>query len=253
MNRPAHANAGFTLTELAIVMAIVGLLMGSLMYTLSAQSEQRSFEETRRRLELARELLLAFAVVNGRLPCPATLSPSTAGSESIALAAGTGSGGTCGGYYNGYLPAVSIGFAPSSADGFAIDAWGNRIRYAVSQTNAPQFTGSVALRAGWSSTPPADIDICRSLAALNQAGCGAAANRVATLGTVVAVVWSQGKNFAVSGAAGLDEANNNDAFAAFVSRVPSPAGSPLGEFDDLLEWIPVGVLYTRLIAAGALP
>ena len=71
--RPAQPGAvrGFTLTELAVVMAIVAFLLGSLMYTLSAQVEQRNFEETRRRLELARELLLSFAITNGRLPCPA--------------------------------------------------------------------------------------------------------------------------------------------------------------------------------------
>src|SRR5215470_16773011 len=62
---------GFTLTELAVVMTIVAFLLASLMYTLSAQSDQRNFDETRRRLEQARELVLAFAVVNGRLPCPA--------------------------------------------------------------------------------------------------------------------------------------------------------------------------------------
>src|SRR6266571_3407425 len=67
---------GFTLVELAVVLAIVGLLLGSLMYTLSAQVEQRNFEETRRRLEQARELVLAFAIVNGRLPCPARSNSS---------------------------------------------------------------------------------------------------------------------------------------------------------------------------------
>jgi len=48
--------------------------MSSLMYTLSAQSDQRAKEETRRRLEQARELLLNYAVVNRRLPCPARCS-----------------------------------------------------------------------------------------------------------------------------------------------------------------------------------
>ena len=53
---------GFSLVELAVVMAIVAFLLGSLMYTLSAQVEQRNFEDTRRRLEQARELLLSFAL-----------------------------------------------------------------------------------------------------------------------------------------------------------------------------------------------
>src|SRR6202008_1471331 len=78
---------GFTLVELAVGFTSVPLLPGSLLYTLSAQTEQRTQDETRRRLEQARELVLSFAVVNGRLPWPArsvnTTTPvTTAGGES---------------------------------------------------------------------------------------------------------------------------------------------------------------------------
>jgi prepilin-type N-terminal cleavage/methylation domain-containing protein len=248
--RAVPAAAGFTLVELAVVLAIVGLLLGSLMFTLSAQTEQRSFEDTRRRLEQARELILAYAIVHGRLPCPATMGNN--GMEKI-QAPGPGSGGTCAASYNGYLPGAMIGYANTDADGIGIDGWGNRIRYAVSKTSEPHFTDDLALKAGWSTTTPADIDICKRLAAPNQSSCGTATNRVVSLGTAVAVIWSQGRNFAISGAASVDEQNNNDAFPAFVSRVPSPAGSADGEFDDILTWIPVGVLYSRLVAAGVLP
>src|SRR5436190_20483125 len=74
---------GFTLIELAVVFAIVGLALGSLFFTLAAQTEQRMFEETRRRLEQARELLLAFAVVNGRLPCPARHASAASHSQGL--------------------------------------------------------------------------------------------------------------------------------------------------------------------------
>ena len=243
---------GFTLVELAVVLAIVGFLMASAMFVLSAQVDQRNFEESRRRLEQAREYLLAYAVVKGRLPCPATAASN--GAESIATAAGSGTGGTCTLSYNGYLPAATIGFSPTNSDGLAMDGYGNPIRYAVSKTNEPQFTGNVSLKANWSTTPPADIDICLHLTAANQATCGAASNRVVTNGTVVAVIWSQGKNFAsTAGNASFDESNNNDAFAAFVSRTPSPSGAANGEYDDILVWIPVGLLYGRMIAAGVLP
>src|SRR4051812_18427314 len=90
MRRPAMPPrniAGFTLTELAVVMTIVAFLLASAMYTLSAQTEQRNFEENRRRLEQARELVLTYSVVNGRLPCPArnaaTTTPITAIGEEV--------------------------------------------------------------------------------------------------------------------------------------------------------------------------
>jgi prepilin-type N-terminal cleavage/methylation domain-containing protein len=244
---------GFTLTELAMVLLIVGLLLGSLMYTLSAQTEARTFSEAQRRLQDARDLLLGYALVNGRLPCPAIDSPSSNGMESIAAAAGTGTGGTCTATYNGFLPAVTIGYKPTDGAGFGLDPWGNRIRYAVSRTPAGFFTGSVALKANWPTTAPSDLDICKHLVAPNSSTCGATANRVVTSGTVVAVIWSPGKNFASAGAASIDEGTNTDAFAAFVSRTPTPPGAVDGEFDDQLTWITIGELYGRLIAAGILP
>src|SRR5260221_8003026 len=89
-----HRSQGFSLVELAVVMTIVGFLLSGLIYTLSAQTEQRSFEETRRRLEQARELLLAFAIVNGRLPCPArsaaTAAPVTTAGDEVRTTGGGG-------------------------------------------------------------------------------------------------------------------------------------------------------------------
>ncbi len=56
LRSPRPAVSGFTLVELAVVFTIVALILASAMYTLSAQIEQRNFEDTRRRLEQAREL-----------------------------------------------------------------------------------------------------------------------------------------------------------------------------------------------------
>jgi hypothetical protein len=70
---------------------------------------------------------------------------------------------------------------------------------------------------------------------------------------VIAVVFSLGRNFAATGAGGVDEAANTNGDAVFVSRAPSSAGAANGEFDDQLAWIAVGELYARLIAAGVLP
>jgi hypothetical protein len=70
--------------------------------------------------------------------------------------------------------------------------------------------------------------------------------------TVVAIVFSTGKNGA-RGASGASEARNLDGNGLFVSRPPEPATAAGGEFDDLVAWIPVGLLYGRMVAAGVLP
>jgi hypothetical protein len=122
---------------------------------------------------------------------------------------------------------------------------------------------------------PNDLLICTSYGATGNVtttapSCGAIADSppgvaATNQNMVVAVVWSQGKNFStasfggVSGQAGTSEAFNN--------KVKTPANSVHGvfihhstrafteanEFDDQMIWIPVSVLYSRMIAAGQLP
>jgi prepilin-type N-terminal cleavage/methylation domain-containing protein len=258
---------GFTLVELAVVLAIVGLLLGSLIYTLSAQQDQRAREQTQRSLEQAREALLGFAVANGRLPCPA--SAASSGIESPA------GGGACTNYTDGFLPAVTLGFQPVDSDGFGLDAWNNRIRYAVAQnlniatcagTSAvPHFTVKATLKQNGMSCQPnsSELLICKSTQsapAPAPGSCGPAANAVTSQSTVVAIVFSPGKNYALAPTAALaaaagkaDEAANLDGNTVFISHTPAPTGATGGEFDDMVVWIPVGVLYGRLASAGVLP
>jgi prepilin-type N-terminal cleavage/methylation domain-containing protein len=264
-------HSGFTLTELAVVLAIVGLLLGSLMYTLSAQTEQRSFEETRRRLEVARELLLSYAIVNGRLPCPATAA--SAGIEDPA------GGGNCTTPYGGWLPARTIGFQIVDSNGYAIDAWNNRIQYAVSATvpvnsQTPRvcrpvndttppvvahFTDRNILKFQGIDCQPSDLIVCRSAAGITATACGGLANQVMSQDLVAAIVFSVGKNFAsapdaasATAAARIDEAANLNGDRVFVFHTPVPE-SQANQFDDYLVWLTAGELYGKLIAAGVLP
>lgn len=247
---------GFTLTELAVVFMIISLLLGTAMYTLSAQTEQRNFDETRRRLEAARELLLGFAVANGRLPCPATAT--SAGAEAITTPP------NCDSPYGGFLPARTIGFQVLSAGGFAIDAWQNPIRYAVSSTtptscavtplaaDLPHFTIAANLRKNGITCQPSDLVVCsKSPVTVTNTVCDANTS-VTNQNIVVAIAFSTGKNGATGGT-GTNEARNLDNNALFVSRPTDPAGAAGGEFDDQMTWITVGELYGKLIAAGLLP
>jgi prepilin-type N-terminal cleavage/methylation domain-containing protein len=254
-----RACRGFTLTEMAVVFAIVALLMGGAMMTLSAQIEQRNQTETRRRLDAAVEALLGFAIVNRRLPCPATIT----GDEAINLPGTSATGGTCATNFNGFLPARTIGFQPVDSQGYGLDAWDNRIRYVVSSatptgcTNpptTPPFTSVANLKANGVSCLPSDIDICVSAAPPTSAtSCNSSANRVVTLGTVALIVFSTGKNGSIPGAQGPDELANTDNNQVFVSRLPGTTETGGGAYDDVTLWVPVGVLYSRLISAGVLP
>ena len=258
---------GFTLTELAIVVAIVALLLGSLMFTLSAQVEQRNFEDNRQRLEQARSLLLGFAIVQGRLPCPAR---SNSFGDEVRNAGGQCTDGAVEDYYGGplpggvlggLLPARAIGFQQVDAEGFAVDAWGARMRYTVAKTIAncagssilPHFTHGTNLKANGITCQPSDLVLCKSATGITATSCGPASNALTNQNVVVALIYSVGKNFAAVGAGGIDEAANANGDAVFVSHAPAPAGAANGEYDDQMSWIAVGELYARMISAGVLP
>ena len=65
-------HSGFTLIEIAVVIMIVGFLLGTILGPLSTQQENRKIKETEQLLEEVREALTGFAALNGFLPCPAT-------------------------------------------------------------------------------------------------------------------------------------------------------------------------------------
>ncbi len=281
---------GFSLVELAVVMAIVAFLLGGLMYTLSAQVEQRNFEDTRRRLEQARELVLSFGIVKGRLPCPARYTSAAShsnGMESFCTAAAASSVSTCAGsettteqthgscsnHFDGFLPAASIGYLQTDANGFAVDTWGNRIRYAVTRTNTAcsggtlpangyttMYTSKTYLQTYGITCQPDDLLVCKSATGISGTTCGGAANQIMSQSLVVVIIYSTGKNFASAQTAALatasgrtDESANLNGDRVFVFHTPNPSGAANGEFDDQFTWITVGELYGKLIAAGALP
>jgi prepilin-type N-terminal cleavage/methylation domain-containing protein len=254
---PRGGASGFTLTELAVVVVILALILGGVVLTMGAMTNAREVEQTQQQLNQAREALVGFFLRNGRFPCPAT--GAGAGVESPA------GGGVCTNPYNGFLPAATLGIGPTDPQGFLLDAWGNRIRYAVSQYvhtppyvdaatcagNARRcflFTTSNALaQVGISNLAPTlpEIRVC------DVANCAGPLDFRAPV-----VVLSNGRNFA-SQAAGLTAAsademeNSTGVDNEFVARDPRPGG-PGVEYDDQVLWLSPNILYNRLIAAGAI-
>jgi prepilin-type N-terminal cleavage/methylation domain-containing protein len=286
---PTFSRRGFTLIELAIVMFIVSLLVGGMLLPLSAQQDIKSLRDTTRALETARDALLGFAVINERLPCPATANSSgretfcsnqtypCTGAEEYSYDTPTNNG-ICFDYYGAFLPSVTLGLQPIDNNGFALDDWGsnpaNRLRYSVSTNSLRNYSSLnppviptpfvVTQRQGLkSAVVKPDLAVCNAGAQVINPGTSTAETAVgqnfyarcsvgnALVEDAVAIVYSLGKTAGLRGA-GADETHNPNPFAT-VAPDPAFVGAPAGTaFDDSLLWITGNSLMNRLATANKL-
>ncbi len=109
-----HARqAGLTLLEMAIVLVVLGIILGMTLPLLSEMSRHRHFRSTQRDLDEIKEALWGYAAVHGRLPWADT----------------NGDGRENSGQVTGGLPFLDLGVAP-------LDSWRNSYSYDVNQTLA---------------------------------------------------------------------------------------------------------------------
>lgn len=265
----AHA-AGFTLAEMAIVLVVVGLLLTSVLSTVSTQIEARNIGETQTRLNQIKDALIGFAQANGRLPCAAdgTLVTGAAGAGLEEI-----TGNVC------KTPATRYAVLPWATLGVSeTDVWGRRFSYDVDVNFADLYAAnswSAGCGAGPVPVPgtPTSFALCstgtltvKTRTSANKAGT--------SVSGVPVVIISHGKNgygaYTSSGtqytappAVNADETANTPAAASttFYSREQSPqtgtcsdtAAGNFCEYDDLVAYIPVSLLVTRMVSAGKLP
>lgn len=240
MNRLKARNAGFTLTELAIVMIIMALLIGGMMMPLSAQQDNRNNAETTRQLDEIRDALIGYAVINGQLPCPA--KSTSDGSE-----ARNATTKECDKRF-GQLPWITLATKPS-------DSWGHLFIYSVS----PKFSNQKITL---------DLTVTKTDITIKTRDATGNLDNLSNADDIPVVILSTGKNGywswtldqaaqnADSASANGDEDTNASSAAdgrTFVSRTPSGPDSAIGEFDDLVTWVSPNVLFNRMVAAGKLP
>jgi len=211
---------GFTLVEMAVVLIILGFLLGGLLIPLTAQIDHKNYNATQKELSEIKETLIGYALshaaLDGKphLPCP-----DSAGNDGVEDRTGTSCSSA-----EGNLPWVDLGLP-------AFDSWGNRYRYSVA--NIAFADNSL----GFTLSSNGNITIKDAVAGNNIAS------------SIPAVIFSRGKNGA---ATGVDEAENSDTSnAVIISHTPSNVAG--NEFDDLVVWIPTGLLFNRLVAAAKLP
>jgi prepilin-type N-terminal cleavage/methylation domain-containing protein len=132
MCRSNKTETGFTLIEIAIVLLIVGLLLGYTVALFPRQQELKQYRAADKEMDEIIEVIIGFAQVNGRLPCPAI--PGGLGLEN-------GGGTNNCGNYGGFLPANTLGITGRlNRDSLMLDPWGNPYRYYVSPSDVVPVT-----------------------------------------------------------------------------------------------------------------
>ncbi len=225
---------GFTLVEMAIVVAVLALLLGGGLAVLSTQIEQQRYKDTQRLLDDAREALIGHAVRFGRLPCPAdptvASGTATAGQENPA-------GGPCANT-QGVLPWATLGLPE-------LDAWGRRFTYRVTANFARQIN------------PPTTPNLSAFALAENGDITVRPATAAAPLAAQIpAVLISHGPNglgaylpngTQMAASSDNDEIENHDVDTEFISKTPTTT------YDDLVVWVTPAILANRMIQAQRLP
>jgi len=267
-----NAAGGFSLVELAVVIAIVALLLGALLTPLATQHQLRKNKEAERELREVKEALIGFAVANGRLPWP-DLNFSPDGIENVPtgpfpLAIPCP---VC----EGLLPWQTLGLAPT-------DPWGRIYRYRMSpefgfQVQTGQPAGGIDERFDLLDVGTVRINTRGDDPAAG--GGGEQKEDIVLTTDAAAAVMTVGSNGSggtwpdattiAQAPAGTDERVNSDGgnpaapAPHFYSRqLTLPAtgacsdtveGATFCEFDDLVMWIPRVVLINRMVEAGRLP
>src|SRR5688572_3297209 len=128
---------GFSLIEMAMVLVILGTLLGGVLVAVSQTTENGRRTTARNQLREIEAALYGFAQVNGRLPCPALHNSN--GYESPL------GGGNCANSH-GFVPVTTLNLNGAiNSDGLLLDPWQNPVRYSVAATATPRFTDRTSI------------------------------------------------------------------------------------------------------------
>jgi prepilin-type N-terminal cleavage/methylation domain-containing protein len=134
MSRRHRNRAGFTLIEMAIVVALFGLLLGGGLLGVGKFFDRLASQDTRNRLTRVERALATYVIQNGELPCADT---DTDGLSNDTACSGAPSASVV----QGLVPYRTLGLARDDAQ----DGWHNFISYLVTVDLA---TTSSALACG---------------------------------------------------------------------------------------------------------
>jgi len=209
---------GFSLLEMAIVLAIIGALLGGLLPTLSGQAEQQQREATRKQLEDIKEALTGYAMINGKLPCPAKNIYGEADATCTSFTS------------DNQLPWKTLGLPET-------DVWGGIWHYRVD----PNFVSAVPFTL---TTANASSMLIQDNAGVPITGTSSTSEKP------VAIIFSTGKNLAADGENG---GRFNLTYQSDTPKPDDPNTTAKEGFDDMVIWLARPQLFSRMVAAGKLP
>lgn len=124
---------GFSLIELTLVLAILGVVIGGMLPLLGSWMERNTLQTTRSRMDAVDEALLLFLMRQQRLPCPALpgAEGQPGGAEALTQTVPQGAGGQA----RAVRCARTTGMIPYRALGLpqrlVLDGWSRPFSYAV--------------------------------------------------------------------------------------------------------------------------
>jgi len=264
-----HKQTGFTLIEIAVVLVIVGFLVGGLLGPLSLQVEVQRIKTTQQFLTEVKEELIGYVLVNQRLPCPAS-ADSNGAEEFVAGAGNSLNGGQCSRSY-GFLPAQTLGISGLlNEDGLLVDIWGNPYRYNISNTAATPTApvDCTGISEQWALTTRGKIaEISSACLEYGFKMCADASCGQYLATRIPVVIFSMGKNWAIqsqteypmeweniggsmtssTGRNYFISSNQNFVFTAYNAQDTTQ------RFDDIVVWLSPNILYNRMVTAGIYP
>lgn len=242
--RSKESQAGFSLIEMAMVLLILGLLLGGILSAVSVSTDSIRISNTQAQLQEIEEALYGFAQANGRLPCPAT--NTSAGIESPA------GGGACTTFY-GLIPNVTLGlYGTVNDDGLLLDAWQNAYRYAVSRNGTNYFTSAAGVQAFFSNPGTLLVAGTNMIRVCDINDCSG----TILADTVPAIIVSMGENWPTFTSDNEVENSGETTLGTYnVANDRDFVDTEYNEdsFDDELRWLSPHILFSRLVQAGQLP
>lgn len=241
---------GFSLIEMAIVMVILGALIGGLLMPLSTQRDVSNRKAVETQLDEIRNALMGYVLLNGRFPCPSEPNPPVVANTGREARNITVTPAVCT-FPNGFVPYIDLGIQGTLINGLLVDTWQMPVRYRLTNVSNWMYANAINLNNLSDPPPPPpapttvpNFQVCRDDAC-------AAVDLMAQ--NVVAVIFSTGKDGPeIPVSASPDQVLNLSGGTNFVMRTPTEHVATGMEFDDILVWIARPQLIYELSKAGRL-